>query len=323
MNTETTNTPYICKFIDEAQIDLVEAAKLVGVSYQTLTWASRHQKLAVARDPDAEERIISVNVVDLVDYMIINAPRGRRWAAKMVPISSIRARADLQPRQGTGSKVIRAIEDHLRRGGDIEPIWLLPDLSGQPLIVDGHRRHQAAINCQLVDILAIEIELPPNFAVPIARTINQRHGENLALSSMRRIAVAYLVQHPELVGKLEAGKVSQAQLARHLQVSDVALSRALKALRPNAPLDARCLLNQLRPLFGHVAHSQPDDSDAVVRVLQRVTTAIVATWDPRRRADVDQRLKLVSTAVAGSITMEVRALLERRGGDRRQKQKVD
>jgi len=301
-----------------------EASRLTSVPFDTLVTATRTQRLAIYRDPGIYRDSVAVHIVDLILFMLRHAPEDRRWKPENVPVSEIQQHPDYQPRLGSNRKLIEELATHIRRGGAIEPVWLIANEQGHLLLVDGHRRLAASKACQRTEITAVVLPVPPIYGVAIARAVNQRNGERLSDSSTRKIVETYLIQHPEVLSQITEGAVRQAAVARELDISEAALSRAIKHLggsRKQPPeLPVRQLVKQLGKVIGNLRHEDPDDSPEVAMILYRATKAIFDGWSIAQKKDIDARLRLATSAVSRSITPEIRALLFRRGGDRRRGQ---
>jgi hypothetical protein len=310
-----------------AYLELTQAAKLTCVQYATLMTATGDGKLAIERDIKTHARSIWVHVLDLTEYMINHAPKTYRWEAKLVLISEISSRPDLQPR--VGKKEVRLIEDiadFIRRGGQIESIWIIRDNAGNLLLVDGHRRCCATADCQKLVVSAIELKLPFEYAALIARAKNQRHGRNLTSADTTAIVQKFFDENPEELAKLQNGTRSQASLARQLHVPPVAFCRALHRLghREPAQLPEKPAVDGLRELLlKHLSHKRPDDTNEVICAMRMVANGIWDQWPAAKKRDAQRRLLLNTSAVSRSITPAMKAFMNRRGGDRTSKAAPD
>lgn len=298
---------------------LTAAAAITGVSYDTVVSAHRAGRLALKRDPDQNNGSMHVGVYDLATYMVSEAPLARRWPITRIPIADIVLDQGFQPRLRDDKQVVRAIADHLRIGGTVDPIWVIQNADGRLVLIDGFRRRQAHQEAQIGHIPGVVIKLSWEFAHVLVRECNRRHGENLNEADLRGLVVRYLRQNPSVLAELRSGRQSQAELADVLAVSRATITRALKAMAEaqEPAISAKEILLGLKPLYRHLKHAQPDDSSLVAYVAYRALSAVVEAFKPGVRADLRQRLKLNSSAVSRSIHPTIRGVLDRRGGDRR------
>lgn len=301
---------------------LTAAAQFTGVSYHTLIEAINTGKLAAERAPDIHNDSISVQVYKLVKFMISHAPDKNRWKPTQMHMNKIVMDARLQPRKKHDAKFISKIADDLRRGDNTPPIWVIKAADGNYLIIDGHRRYAAHKLCCRDAILAIVIEIPVDYAIALSRTANLEHAENLTTHDQLQIIEQHFHQNPTLMSELENGTLSQAEIARRLQVLEVYIGRYLAKIspKPKVFLPAAKLLREVLPIFKHLGHAEPKDALCIALVLQKISAAIVNSWDPIVRKDILRIIQLNSSPIVRSLSPELRKLFDRRGGDRRKKQ---
>jgi ParB-like chromosome segregation protein Spo0J len=300
---------------------LTAAVALTGVPYDTFVSAHRAGRLAIKRDPGHNNDSIEVSLYDLVTYMVSEAPPAYRWSVRKIPMADIVPDAANQPRLRNDRHVIKAIADRLRIGGPMDPVWVIENVNGRKVLIDGFRRYEAHKEAQIGLIAAVVIRLPWEHASVLVRECNRRHGENLTEADLRGCVIRYLKHNPSVLEELRSGKQSQAELASLLNVSRATITRALKLIvdKQEPAVSAKEVLLKLKPLYRHLAHAQPDDSALVAYVAYRALSAVVQAFKPGVRADLRQRLKLNSSAVSRSIHPTIRGVLDRRGGDRRPK----
>lgn len=302
-------------------ISLTSAADLVKVPYQTLIYASQHERLAVDyRNGDGPFGFrVFVHVANLVGYMITEAAPDRRWEPRSIPVEDITTQDRYQPRCGLDRTHIAEMERHLRQGGGLPPIWVLEIEAGKYHVIDGHHRLAAIHACQSPKVSAIILKgIPAIFGRAIAVQANTRNGKRLSKGDRDRVITDYLLHFPEISDALSAGRISQAFVAKDIGVSEATLSRYLQSEQSRADeIESRLVLKQLHAVFDHLDHNNCDDSDQLMLVLHRVSQAATKLWSRERKRDAEQRIKLQSSAFARAIPVELRKLVFRRGGDRR------
>lgn len=228
MNDETAR-PKLLK----TKLTLTLAEQLTGVAYHTMYSANEANRLGLIRTPCAENERIEVLLIDLVDYMITQAPEDQRWHPVLLPIEKVLPKPGMQPRVNPhDADLIHDIAASLKRGKAVDPIWVFQS-QGHYFPVDGHRRLSAHIKAGRDEISAVVIELPEVYARPLAVAANSRQGKNLTVSDVRAIVIDQLRESPADVEKLLRREISANAYAQEIGVSPATLSRALQSLNEN------------------------------------------------------------------------------------------
>lgn len=299
-------------------IPLRGAAAITRVPYGTFISANRAGRLSLCKDDDGR---LYIDAADLIRYMCYEAPTKRRWKPVRLPLGKIKTRPSLQPRTGKDGVLVGKLEDFLRTGGAADPIWIMRDGS-ELVLVDGHRRFEAAHRAEKAAISAIEIQLPFKYATSVSRLGNLRHGVNLSGRDQRASVLKHLEQNPAVAAALKEGKLSQAALAKALGLSVATVSRALREKKAPEAVEAvptKSVLRDLHGLLGQLIGGRlPSEETAVgVIAIRSASEALVSNLSIVQVRDAKNAAANGIGLVAGRLTPLLKQLLDRRGGDRR------
>lgn len=318
--TEPTETPVT---LLKAKITLTLAEALTGVSYHTMYSANQAGRLGLIRTLCEENEKIEVLLLDLVDYMIMQAPEDQRWHPVWLPISKVVPKPGMQPRvKPNDVALIEEITHALKRGKAVEPVWVFR--SGEHYFpADGHRRLASHIKAGRDEIGAVVIELPVQYAKPLAIAANSRHAKNLTVADVKALVIEQLLTTPEVVRKLLSREISANDYAKNdLGVSAATLSRALKTFQTtnrHVPAIQDVYQASFRYLqqLGEIPRLDPDDQLTASLVIHRALQTALEGIGP----EVLKRHKLAvrnrDTEVGRLAPSLLLSLFDRRGGDRR------
>ena len=303
---------------NDGNVSLVEAAKITSVPYDTLIYATKNGKLAVERNPAIHNDSLHVHIFELCKFMVSDAPKKYRWFEKHIRLEEIVPDSKNQPRQKENTKLITKIVKKLRLGGRTRAIWVIKDGKGSYVVVDGHHRLEAYEQSCRDTIPVVVLDIPLCFAIAISRAANLEHGQNLTPTDQQKIIGDHFRGKPSDFDALQAGALSQAELARRLNVHPVSIGRFLDRIgkKTKTPLPEIEILRDVQPLFAHLNHDDPCDAKCIAFVLSKVTPAIVNSWDKATQTHIRDMLVIGSSPIARLLTPRIRALLDQRGGDR-------
>lgn len=315
--------PNLPKRLLKATVPLKFAEFLTGVPYHTMYSASDAGRLGLVRTRCAENEKVGVLLIDLVDYMITQAPKDKRWHPVSVPIDRVIPKPGMQPRvRPNDVALIQAITDALKRGKAIDPIWV-SRAEGLYYPIDGHRRLAAHIKAARDNIEVIVIELPEPYAKPLAIAANSRHAKNLSVADVRAIVVEQLQENPDDLRKLISREINAADYAEvELGVSPATLSRALKSFREkegDLPSVQDVLQASIRYLqrLGEHPQNDPEWQLTASLIIHRALQSSFDGISPDTLRKQKQTIRNRGSEVGRLAPSLLLSLFDRRGGDRR------
>lgn len=297
---------------------LQDAATHGAVPYDTFITANRAGRLSLFKD---EAGRLQIDVVEFIHYMIVGAPPKYRWKAKLVSVDQIRCRTELQPRVGSQGNMVGKLEEHIRAGGAIHPLWLMRD-GNEDILVDGHRRLEAAQRADRAKIPAIHLRVPFGYAAAIARIGNLRHGINLTSRDQKAAVLKHIEDNPTAKLDLQAGRLSQAKLAQQLGVSVATVSRAMREKKnpeEREVVSVGQVFSGLGSLLKGVGdlRLQAEELAVAIVVLRAAGEALQANLSLAEIREAKVAATKGNSAIAQSLPPALVKLLDRRGGDRR------
>lgn len=306
-----------------AKVPLTLAEQLTGIPYHTMYSANEAQRMGLLRTPCDENERIEVLLIDLVDYMITEAPKDRRWHPVLLPVDRIVPKPGMQPRvRPNDTAMIQEITNALQRGKTVEPIWVFQ--SGEHYYpVDGHRRLASHIKAGRDEISSIVIELPESYAKPLAIAANSRHAKNLSVADVRAIVIEQLQENPEDLRKLISREINAAHYAEvELGVSPATLCRALKSFRkkggdsPSVQDVIQATIRYLERLGEH-PQSEPEWQLTASLIIHRALQSSFDGISPDTLRKQKQTIRNRGSEVGRLAPSLLLSLFDRRGGDRR------
>lgn len=298
---------------------LTEMAEILGVSYQSLIWAHKNEKLALVRDVSRHNDSLSVTCVEVIKYAINGAPPEVRWNLISVPVKDLVKKS--KNRLRNQKRKIKILANYLRDGGQLSPLFVRRRPDGRFDVIDGDDRTEAARQARLEFLPAFEIKLPEKFVADLPRSLNTTHGVNLTEREQVPRAVAYLRGNTKIVDGLRDRTIRAEDIAEAVGVSPSTISRAVQEIdgKHQIEVDSVEALRALRPILEYV-EDHPEDVPFAKFIVRRVAAVIAKDKDDDHQ-DIAARLKRGTTQVARLIHKSplLRTLIDRRGGDRRSK----
>jgi ParB-like chromosome segregation protein Spo0J len=306
----------------KTKLTLTLAEQLTGVAYHTMYSANEANRLGLIRTLCAENERIEVLLIDLVDYMITQAPENQRWHAVPLPIEKVLPKPGMQPRVNPhDADLIHDIAASLKRGKAVDPIWVFQS-QDYYFPVDGHRRLAAHIKAGRDDISAVVIELPEVYARPLSVAANSRQGKNLTVTDVRAIVIEQLRDSPSDVEKLLRREINANAYAQEIGVSPATLSRALQSLNENkgelpAVTDVFHATKRYLESISKLANRGPEDELTACLIIHSAIQKSLTGVNPQVLTKHKITIRNRDSEIGRIAPSFLLALFDRRGGDRR------